>query len=129
YPHDGARLSRMSIIEEGTVRQVRMAHLAVVGSHSVNGVAKLHTQLVKAELFRDFYELWPERFNNKTNGVTPRRWLFACNPALSALITERIGTGWVTDLERVRELEQHLDDADLRARFAAVKRGNKEVLA
>jgi len=129
YPHDGARLGRMSIIEEGDVRQVRMAHLAVVGSHSVNGVAKLHTELVKSNLFRDFHELWPERFNNKTNGVTPRRWLFACNPALSALVTERIGVGWVTDLERIREIEPHIEDAEFRARFAAVKRDNKAALA
>src|SRR6185295_5533496 len=84
-PHDTDRLARMSLIEEGHERRVRMAHLAVVGSHSINGVAKLHSDLVKGELLRDFYEHYPERFNNKTNGVTPRRWLLACNPSLSAL--------------------------------------------
>jgi starch phosphorylase len=129
YPHDQARLARMSIIEEGAERSVRMAHLAVVGSHSVNGVAKLHTQLVKSELFRDFHELWPERFNNKTNGVTPRRWMFACNPGLASLVTDTIGAGWVTDLERLRELEPHLQDPAFLARFAAVKLSNKESLA
>ena len=129
YPHDQERVARMSIIEEGKERRVRMAHLAVVGSHSVNGVAKLHTELIESHLLRDFYELWPERFNNKTNGVTPRRWLFACNPGLSALITERIGTAWVTDLERLKDLEPHAKDPEFRARFAAVKRKNKAGLA
>jgi starch phosphorylase len=129
YPHDHARVGRMSIIEEGPEKRVRMAHLAVVGAHSVNGVARLHTELIKSELLRDFYELYPERFNNKTNGVTPRRWILACNPALSALVTERIGSGWVTDLERLRDLEPHAEDPEFRARLAAVKRANKESLA
>jgi len=129
YPRDQGRVARMSIIEEGAEPHVRMAHLAVVGSHSVNGVAKLHTELVKAELFRDFHDLWPERFNNKTNGVTPRRWIFACNPGLSNLITERIGAGWVTDLERLRELEPHVEDPEFRARLTAVKLHNKQALA
>ena len=129
YPQDQGRVARMSIIEEGAEPHVRMAHLAVVGSHSVNGVAKLHTELVKAELFRDFHDLWPERFNNKTNGVTPRRWIFACNPGLSNLITERIGAGWVTDLERLRELEPHVEDPEFRARLTAVKLHNKQALA
>jgi starch phosphorylase len=129
YPHDPARVARMSIIDEGKERHVRMAHLAVVGSHSVNGVAKLHTDLVKSELLRDFHELWPERFNNKTNGVTPRRWILASNPGLSHLLDERIGKGWVTDLERLRDLEPHVEDAAFRARLAEVKRANKEALA
>jgi len=129
FPRDEARLARMSLIEEGPERRVRMANLAVVGSHSVNGVAKLHTELIKSQLLRDFHELYPERFNNKTNGVTPRRWLLACNPGLSGLITEKIGPGWVTQLERLRELEPFLADAALRARLRQVKRRNKEALA
>jgi starch phosphorylase len=129
YPNDPSRLSRLSIISDGGDRSVRMAHLAVVGSHSVNGVAKLHSELVKHELLRDFFELFPERFNNKTNGVTPRRWMLACNPALSALVDAQIGAGWVTDLGRLAELEPHVADAGFRAALAAVKRANKEALA
>ncbi|AKT39868.1 glycogen/starch/alpha-glucan phosphorylase [Chondromyces crocatus] len=129
FPHDEARVQRMSLIEEGPERRVRMAHLAVVGSHSVNGVARLHSELVRTRLLRDFNELWPERFNNKTNGVTPRRWLSACNPALAALITEKVGAGWVTDLDRLLELEQHADDPDFLDRLATVKLENKRDLA
>jgi starch phosphorylase len=129
YPYDNDRIARMSLVEEGRERRVRMAHLAVVGSHSVNGVAKLHTELIKSHLLRDFYELYPERFNSKTNGVTPRRWILACNPGLSALITERIGEGWVTDLERLRELEPAAEDPAFRERLRAVKRANKASLA
>ena len=129
YPHDPHRLGRMSIITDGSDPQVRMAHLAVVGSHSVNGVAKLHTELIKSQLLRDFHELWPERFNNKTNGVTPRRWIHACNPGLARAVTARIGGAWVTDLERIRELEPHVDDAAFIAELRAVKRKNKEELA
>ena len=95
WPSDPAKATQLSIIEEGGTQMVRMAHLALVGSFSVNGVAELHTQLLKQGLFREFYDLWPQRFNNKTNGVTQRRWLRACNPALSGLITEAIGDGWV----------------------------------
>lgn len=129
YPYDHHRIARMSIIEEGPERKVRMAHLAVVGSHSINGVAKLHSDLVKSDLLRDFHEQYPERFNNKTNGVTPRRWLLACNPALSALITDRIGAGWVTDLERLRELEKYIDEPEFLAQIREVKRRNKVALA
>jgi starch phosphorylase len=128
HPQDG-HVARMSLIEEGPERRVRMAHLAVVGSHSINGVARLHSELVKQELLRDFYELYPERFNNKTNGVTPRRWILGCNPGLSALITQRIGPSWPTDLERLRELDPHAEDANFRASLRAVKRRNKEALA
>jgi starch phosphorylase len=129
YPHDIERVRRMSLIEDGEHGSVRMAHLAVVGSHSVNGVAKLHSHLLRTELMRDFSDLYPDRFNNKTNGVTPRRWLLECNPALSELITERIGEGWVTDLDRLAELAPHADDAEARARLRIVKRTNKEALA
>ncbi len=129
YPQDPGRVARMSIIEEGRERRVRMAHLAVVGSHSINGVAKLHTDLIERDLLHDFYDLYPERFNNKTNGVTPRRWLFACNPALSALIRSRIGDGFVKDLDRLRDLEPHVEDPAFRAALRAVKHENKVALA
>ncbi len=104
WPGDCGRQRRMSLIEEGAVPQVRMAYLAIVGSFSVNGVAALHSRLLKEGLFRDFYELWPEKFNNKTNGVTPRRWLALCNPGLAQLITETVGEGWVADLSRLSGL-------------------------
>ncbi len=108
WPSDNAeRQRRMSLIQEGNERAVRMAHLAVVGSHSVNGVAALHSDLVKGELLRDFAELWPERFNNKTNGVTPRRWLLLANPALARVITDRIGPSWVTNLDHLEGLLPH----------------------
>jgi glycogen phosphorylase len=126
---DEAAISRMSLIEEGAVKQVRMANLAVVGSRSVNGVAALHTDLLKKELFRDFHELWPEKFNNKTNGVTPRRWLLQANPALAAAITEVIGPEWITDATRLRALEPLAEDAGFRRLFRQVKRDNKERLA
>jgi glycogen phosphorylase len=126
---DPGAAARMSLVEEGPVRQVRMANLAVVGSHSVNGVAALHTELLKAELFRDFHQLWPDRFNNKTNGVTPRRWLLQANPDLSRVLTECIGPGWETDPDQLRRLEALADDEAFRRQFRAVKRANKERLA
>jgi starch phosphorylase len=126
---DPAALARMSLIEEGQNRQVRMANLAVVGSHSVNGVAALHTELLKSELFRDFHQLWPDLFNNKTNGVTPRRWVLQANPELSRVITECLGPGWETDFEQLRRLEALAGDEAFRRQFRAVKRGNKEALA
>jgi len=125
---DGAIKQRMSIVEEGEPKHLRMAHLAVVGSHSVNGVAALHSELVKTRVLRDFAQLWPTRFNNKTNGVTPRRWLRLCNYGLGTLITSRIGDAWVTDLSRLSELEQHADDPSFAAEVRAVKRANKERL-
>jgi starch phosphorylase len=126
---DEAALARMSLIEEGPVKQVRMAHLAVVGAHTVNGVAALHTELLKRELFRDFHALWPERFVNKTNGVTPRRWLLQANPGLASAITEVIGPGWLVDSAELRRLEPMADDAGFRRRFRAIKRENKARLA
>ncbi len=126
---DPAAVARMSLVEEGPVRQVRMAHLAVVGSHSVNGVAALHTELLKAELFRDFHQLWPDRFNNKTNGVTPRRWLLQANPELARVITECLGPGWETDIDELKRLEPLAADEAFRRQFRAVKRANKERLA
>jgi glycogen phosphorylase len=128
-PYDAEKLRRLSLIEEGTEKKVRMAHLAVVGSHSVNGVAALHTQLLKRDVMPDFAEMFPERFNNKTNGVTPRRWLQLCNPRLADLITGRIGPGWVTDLDQLRKLEPLAPDREFQADFARVKLENKERLA
>ncbi len=129
WPGDPAMLARLSLIEEGSDPQLRMAHLAIVGSFSVNGVAQLHTDLLKAGLFSDFHALWPDKFNNKTNGVTPRRWLAYCNPALSALISRHIGPDWVTDLERLSALRALADNADVRASWATVKLANKQRLA
>jgi starch phosphorylase len=102
-----------------------MAYLAIVGSFSINGVAELHTYLITQGLFRDFYELWPYKFNNKTNGVTPRRWLAWCNPKLSALITETIGEAWVADLSQLSKLAPYAEDSKFRARWRKIKRENK----
>lgn len=129
WPGDDARQQRMSLIEEGDDPQVRMAYLAIVGSYSVNGVAALHSQLLVEGLFRDFYELWPAKFNNKTNGVTPRRWLAMCNPGLGALLDETIGSGWVTDLGKLAQLAAHADDPAFHARWHAIKQDNKRRLA
>jgi starch phosphorylase len=129
YPGDTERLARMSLIEEEGGRSVRMAYLAVVGSHAVNGVAALHTELLKSRVLRDFNDMTPEKFHNKTNGVTPRRWLYKANPQLASLITEKIGGAWVRDLSRVRDLERWADDAEFRERWVAVKRRNKAHLA
>jgi starch phosphorylase len=128
WPGDLERLRRMSLIEEGYEQQVRMAYLAIVGSFSINGVAELHSSLLTQGLFRDFYELWPERFNNKTNGITPRRWLEACNPRLGSLISEAIGEGWKRDLGQLQLLRPFAEDAAFRERWQAVKRLNKESL-
>ena len=128
YPGDLDRLRRMSMISEEGDRRVRMAHLAVVGSHKVNGVAELHTKLMRSTTFSLFEQFTPRKIVNKTNGVTPRRWLHHANPELSKLITEHIGPGWVTDLEQLRGLEPLADDPEFRARFRAVKRANKERL-
>jgi glycogen phosphorylase len=124
-PNDDERYRRMSIIEEGQEQRVRMAHLAIVGGHAVNGVAALHTDILKTDLFRDFYELWPEKFSNKTNGITQRRWLKKANPPLSALITEAIGAGWVTDLFQLKRLAGCAADAAFADKWRMVKRDNK----
>jgi starch phosphorylase len=128
WPGDKDRLNRMSIIEEGGEQQVRMAYLAIVGSFSVNGVAQLHSQLLQQGLFRDFYALWPHKFNNKTNGVTPRRWLASCNPELAALITETIGDGWITHLDELKKLEPFAEDAGFRERWLTIKQNAKQRL-
>jgi starch phosphorylase len=129
WPGDVDRIRRTSLIEEGDGKQVRMAHLAIVGGHSVNGVAAVHSELVKSELVPDFYALFPERFNNKTNGVTQRRWLLAANPGLAALATEAVGDGWITELDKLRGLETFAADGAFRKQFLAVKHANKERLA
>ncbi|MHB8883354.1 MAG: glycogen/starch/alpha-glucan phosphorylase [Thermodesulfovibrionales bacterium] len=129
FPNDLDRLRRMSIIEEADEKRVRMAHLSIIGSHSVNGVSALHSDILKRGLFRDFHELWPERFNNKTNGITQRRWLKLCNPALSGLITGRIGDGWTTDLYRLKEIEPLAKERDFLNQWQEVKYRNKQRLA
>jgi len=126
YPGDEPRQRRMSLIEEEPARKVRMAHLAVVGTHSTNGVAEIHSELLRTRVLDDFAAMFPERFNNKTNGVTPRRWLLMANPPLSALITEAIGDGWITDLDRLADLAPMADQAGFRERFMAAKRQAKE---
>jgi starch phosphorylase len=129
WPGDVGKKRALSLIEENHDQMVRMGHLSVVGSHSVNGVAALHTQLIKSDLFPEFHALWPKKINNKTNGITPRRWLLACNPRLADLITRNIGKGWVRDLDKLRELEPLADDAGFREEFMAVKLANKKALA
>jgi starch phosphorylase len=129
FKGDDERVKRMSIIQEGEPKRVRMAHLACIGSHAINGVAVLHTELLKTNVLRDFYDMWPKRFLSITNGVTPRRFLRVCNTELSDLINETIGIGWVTDLYRLRELEPFAKDAEFRKKWRGVKRAKKERLA
>lgn len=129
WPGDIERQQRMSIIEEGDDPHIRMAYLGIVGSHSVNGVAALHTELLQQGLFRDFYQMCPDKFNNKTNGVTPRRWLAHCNPRLGELLDETIGSDWICDMEQLQQLRAHADDSAFAQRFMTVKHRNKEVLA
>jgi starch phosphorylase len=129
WPGDLDRLRACSLIEEGSPKQVRMANLAVVGSFSVNGVAAIHSELLRRDLFPHFHALYPGKFNNKTNGITPRRWLYAANPRLAELISSRIGDAWVADLDRLRELEKFAEDAEFQTAFQAVKRHNKQALA
>ncbi|TLS65942.1 glycogen/starch/alpha-glucan phosphorylase [Mariprofundus erugo] len=129
WPGDVDRQRRMSIIEEGDVKQVRMAYLAIVGCFSVNGVAQLHSDLLVEGLFKDFYEMWPEKFNNKTNGVTQRRWMAWCNKPMTRLINDTIGSGWITDLQQLRQLAPYADDDAFRQKWDACKRENKVRLA
>jgi starch phosphorylase len=129
YPGDNARSARLSLIEEGFEKHVRMAHLACVGSHAINGVAALHTELLEHELLQDFYELWPQKFSNKTNGVTPRRWILLTNPKLALLITNKIGKNWIKDLPELKRLEAFVDDAEFRESWRKIKHDNKHDLA
>lgn len=129
FPGDGELLRRLSIIDEEGERRVRMSHLAIVGSHTVNGVAALHTELMKRTIFADFDHITPDKIVNMTNGITPRRWLHQANPGLSAIITERIGKMWLTDLNQLHQLRDYVDDAKFQQQFRAGKRANKERLA
>ena len=129
WPGDTEKQMSMSIIEEGDVRYVRMAYLAIVGSFSVNGVAALHSRLLTEGLFKDFYALWPDKFNNKTNGVTPRRWVAHANPLMSALISEKIGVDWIKNLEKIKEIENYAENTEFRRRWFEIKRENKKKLS
>ncbi len=130
YPHDRGRVERMAIIDPHDPKQIHMARLALVGSHAVNGVAALHSELLRTRVMKDFAELYPERFSNKTNGVTPRRWLLACNPELSALVKDTLGhERWIEDLDLLRELEPHAADPAFLARLGEIKRHHKRELA
>jgi glycogen phosphorylase len=126
---DEARIARLSLIDESGERYVRMAHLACVGSHAINGVADLHSELLKRDVLKDFYELWPQKFSNKTNGVTPRRWMVLSNPKLSDLISEHIGADWIKDLSRLKALEPLTENAEFRARWREIKQNNKRTFA
>ncbi len=125
YPNNEEKVRHLSIIENG---QVRMAHLAIHGSHHVNGVAALHTEILKHSVFKDFYDLWPEKFINVTNGVTPRRWLLHCNPELASFITERIGDAWITQFTAIKELARYASDQESQEQFLAIKKRNKSRL-
>ena len=129
YPGDIKKLQRMSLIEESGERYVRMANLCLVGTSSVNGVAQLHTEILKNTLFKDFYELWPDKFHNVTNGITPRRWLLKANPSLSQLISESIGESWITRLDDLRNLEKFAKDDAFLGALAKIKKCNKGQLA
>jgi len=129
HPGDSRRIERMSLIEESSPRQVRMVNLAIAGSHSVNGVSAIHTKLLKDELVPDFCQLAPDKFNNKTNGITQRRWLLEANPLLADLICSHLGNGWIIDLNQLRGLEKFAEDAGFEAQFQKIKRANKERLA
>jgi len=129
FPGDAGRVQRLSLINEDGEKFVRMAHLAALGSHAINGVAALHTELLKTSVLRDFYELTPEKFSNKTNGVTPRRWMVLSNPGLTKLLTSRLGAGWIHDLEKLRRLEPFVSDPELHEEWRAIKLENKARLA
>lgn len=129
FPGDDRLTTSLSLIEEGDEKQIRMANLACVGSHAINGVAALHTDLLKKDTLKDFAKLWPEKFYNKTNGVTPRRWILLSNQELSTLITEKIGDGWLKNLDEMRKLEAFIEDAKFRQRWQEIKQNNKRSLA
>ena len=124
-PATSSRVRNLSLIHENGGKYVRMAHLAALGSHAINGVAELHTELLKTNVLRDFYELTPEKFRNKTNGVTPRRWMVLSNPRLAHLLTSRLGPGWIHDLDKLRRLEPMVDDPELLREWRAIKLHNK----
>src|SRR5437870_9289508 len=125
FPGDEGRVQRVSLVEEGRERKIRMANLAIVGSHSTNGVAAIHSELLRTTTVEDLAEMFPERFSNKTNGVTPRRWLLEANPALSGAITQVIGERWITDLNQLNELRSFAEDSSARELFLKSKREAK----
>src|SRR5208337_4464979 len=125
FPGDDGRADRISLIEEGAAKHVRMANLAIVGSHSTNGVAAIHSKLLRTTTVKDLAEMFPERFSNKTNGVTPRRWLLGANPELAGAITQVIGDGWITDLSQLKELKPFAEDSSARELFLKSKREAK----
>src|SRR5208337_1327818 len=125
FPGNEGKIERVSLIEEGETKHVRMANLAIVGSHSTNGVAAIHSRLLRTVTVKDLAELFPERFSNKTNGVTPRRWLLLANPALAHTITEAIGDGWITELDQLSRLKPLAGDKGFRARFREATRATK----
>lgn len=129
FPGDEARLKRLSIVEENPVKQINMAHLAIVGSHAINGVARIHSDILKNETFRAFYEMFPDKFQNKTNGITPRRWLLMCNPDLASLITEKIGDNWIKHLSDLRKLEPLINNDEFLTQLMEVKENNKVLLS
>jgi len=129
FGEDEERMSRMSIIEENPCKAINMAHLAIVGSHAINGVAAIHSQILKDSVFKDFYEMFPERFQNKTNGITPRRWLKLCNPALSDVVSDKIGEGWITELSLLSNLRPFSEDIAMMKEFDRCKQENKVTLA
>jgi glycogen phosphorylase len=129
FPGDEARIHRLSLIDDSNGGFVRMAHLAAVGSHAINGVAEIHTELLKTNVLRDFYELTPDKFSNKTNGVTPRRWVVLSNPRLTKLLNARLGAGWIRDLDKLRRLEPMVEDPELRSEWRAIRQHNKLQLA
>ena len=126
YPGDEGRLRGMSIIEEGAVKKIRMAHLAIIGSHSVNGVAELHTKLLRENIFPHYDEFYPGKCNSKTNGITPRRWLLQANPCLAKLISSKIGSAWITNLDKLRGLETLADNDYFLQSWQEVKLANKK---
>src|SRR5204863_6145161 len=121
FPGDEGRAQRISLVEEGAERKIRMANLAIVGSHSTNGVAAIHSELLRTMTVRDLAEMFPQRFSNKTNGVTPRRWLLLCNPALASMISKSIGDGWITDLDQLAKLKPLAQDRGFRDAFLQSK--------
>jgi starch phosphorylase len=129
FPGDEERVRRLSLVNENNGGFVRMAHLAALGSHAINGVAELHTELLKTNVLRDFYDLTPQKFSNKTNGVTPRRWMVLSNPRLTKLLNARLGSGWIRDLDKLRRLEPMVEDAELRTEWRAIRQHNKLQLA
>merc|ERR1719290_412742 len=128
-PENWDMLGKLSCIEEDGEKRVNMAHLAIIGSHAVNGVAAIHSDLIKKTLFKPFYELWPEKFQNKTNGITPRRWLLLCNPLLADLISEKIGEEWPVHLDQLKQLKEWSKDAKFQDEVMKVKQNNKNKLA